>query len=351
MRTAVRALALLVFLFGVWEVGGFILQKTAPALAASQTQALTTPTTSLVSIDLPEIQPLEAFGITRLASIHTYRPERPRFDLTTYTVVSGDTIFGIADKFKLKPQTIMWSNYDTLGDDSDMIVPGMKLNILPQDGAIHTWMKGEGLNKVSSYFHVTPQDIIAWPGNNLTLESVGDFTKPNIAVGTQLVIPGGWREFISKVATIPRSSPGVGSYLGPGVCQNVSSSAVGTGTFVWPVHGTITTQFSPDAGHPAIDIATALGTPVVASDTGVVVYAGWSTVGFGNLVIIDHGNGWQTLYAHLNAIYVGCGAGIFQGAQIGVVGSTGNSTGPHVHFQMESSLYGKVNPLGYLPAG
>jgi LysM repeat protein len=347
---AARVAALAVFLFAVWEVGGYVLQKTAPVAAAQPTQAQVTPT-HLADFDLPELQPFTAFGITRLALLHTYRPERPRFDLSTYTVVSGDTVFGIADKFKLKPSTIMWSNFDILGDDSDMIVPGMKLNILPEDGAVHTWMKNEGLNKVASYFHVTPQDILDWPGNNLTAAAVGDFANPNIPVGTQLVIPGGWREFISKVAAIPRTSPGVGSYLGPGVCQNVSSNAMGTGAFVWPVHGTITTQFTPDAGHPAIDIATALGTPVVAADTGVIVYAGWSTVGFGNLVIIDHGNGWQTLYGHLNAIYVSCGAGVYQGGQIGVIGSTGNSTGPHLHFQMESSQYGKVNPLNYLPAG
>jgi hypothetical protein len=245
----------------------------------------------------------------------------------------------------------LFSNYDTLGDDADMLITGMKLNIMPEDGAIHTWMKDEGLNKVSSFFHVTPQQIIDWPGNHLTLAGVGDFSKPAIPVGTQLVIPGGWRDFISKVAVISRSSPGVSSYLGPGFCKSVTGTAVGSGSFVWPVRGTITTQFTPEAGHPAIDIATALGTPVVAADTGVVVYAGmtYDQIGYGNLVVIDHGNGWQTLYAHLSAIYVKCGYGVFQGASIGALGSTGRSSGPHLHFQMQSTKYGKVDPLKYLP--
>jgi LysM repeat protein len=348
---AVRVLITLVFLALVWEAGSLILQKMTPAPTPDRSVQTAAPSLEHTAISMPEFLPLQPFGIYRLAQIHTYRPERPRFDLTTYTVKEGDTISAIAKQFGLKTQTILWSNYDTLSDDADMLLPGMKLNILPLDGAMHTWMKDEGLNKVSSYFHVTPQDILDWPGNHLTLESVGDFAKPNIAVGTKLVIPGGWRDFISKVGDIPRASPGVGSYLGPGFCENIIGGAVGTGAFVWPVHGTITTQFTPEAGHPAIDIATTLGTPVAAADTGVVVYAGmtYDQVGYGNLIIIDHGNGWQTLYAHLSAIYVKCGYGVFQGASIGALGSTGRSSGPHLHFQMQSTKYGKVNPLQYLP--
>jgi murein DD-endopeptidase MepM/ murein hydrolase activator NlpD len=75
----------------------------------------------------------------------------------------------------------------------------------------------------------------------------------------------------------------------------------------------------------------------------------YDQIGYGNLVVIDHGNGWQTLYAHLSAIYVKCGYGVFQGASIGALGSTGRSSGPHLHFQMQSTKYGKVDPLKYLP--
>ena len=102
-------------------------------------------------------------------------------------------------------------------------------------------------------------------------------------------------------------------------------------------------------GHPGIDIAAGLGAPIYASDTGVVVFAGWSTRGYGNLVIIDHGNGWQTAYAHLSQINVACGGAIYQGQVLGAAGSTGNSTGSHLHFEMRSDVYGRVNPHLYLP--
>ena len=80
----------------------------------------------------------------------------------------------------------------------------------------------------------------------------------------------------------------------------------------------------------------------------MVVYAGWNNWGYGNVVVINHGNSWQTLYAHLSAISVGCGQSVFQGSVIGAIGSTGNSTGSHLHFEMMHAG-GKVNPWDYLP--
>ncbi len=353
LRAALWVGALTILAISLWELGGLLTARAHPGPIPVDLPASTTPGPSLtpVTLTLPDLVPIPRTGIGRLAQIHTIRPDRSRFELTRYTVQSGDTVYGIAEKFGLKPQTIMWGNTEALGDDPDMIGPGLELVILPDNGALHKWRQGEGLKKVSEYYHVTPQDIIDWPGNQLSLASVGDFTKPNIAPGTLLFIPGGVREFISKVDSIPRSGPAVASYLGPGVCQAAVGGSIGTGSFVWPVQGTITTQFSPDIGHPAIDIAAPLGTPVAAADTGVVVYSGptYDAIGYGNLVIIDHGNGWQTLYAHLSAIYVDCGMGIFQGATIGAIGSTGRSTGPHLHFQMTSIDLGKVNPFGYLP--
>jgi murein DD-endopeptidase MepM/ murein hydrolase activator NlpD len=125
---------------------------------------------------------------------------------------------------------------------------------------------------------------------------------------------------------------------------------VGTFTFVWPAnnHYLSGTDYLP-IGHPGIDIAAGLGAPIYASDTGVIVFAGWSTRGYGNLVIVDHGNGWQTAYAHLSQISVNCGGAIYQGQVLGLSGSTGNSTGAHLHFEMRHSDYGRVNPWLYLP--
>ncbi len=338
----------------VWYGGGVVIARWLPSRVIIQTAApetLLTPTVDVSKLSLPQIMPPSSFGLVRMAQVHTYRPERPRFEITKYTIQQGDTINGIAEKFGLKPSTIMWSNLEVLYDDPDMISIGMELVILPLDGAYHKWSEGEGLNGVSEYFHVKPDDIIDFPGNNLTRESVGDYSHPNIAPGTMLIIPGGRREYRSKVVTIPRSSPSVGSYLGPGACAAATGATVGTGSFVWPVVGTITQNFNPDTNHPALDIAAPVGTAIAAADSGVVVYSGptYANIGYGNLVIIDHGNGWQTLYAHQGAIYVNCGDGILQGAAIGTIGMTGRTTGPHLHFQMTSSSYGKVNPLGYLP--
>ncbi len=354
LRTALWVVLIAAFAISLWQLGA--------RLAASQTQASLPAATllpsavpgqglDLATFELPDLLPARRSGVARLAQVHTILPTRPRFDLSHYTVQSGDTVYGIAEKFSLKPQTIMWGNTAKLGDDPDMIGPGLDLVILPDNGALHTWSKGESLKKVAEYYSVTPEDIIDWLGNHLSLEGVGDFSNPNIAVGTQLFIPGGTREYTSKVDSIPRASPAVASFLGPGVCQAAVGNSMGTGSWVMPVQGTLTQGYMPDTNHPAIDLGAPLGTPVVAADTGVVVYSGatYDAVGFGNLVIIDHGNGWQTLYAHLSAIYVECGVGIYQGASLGAIGSTGRSSGPHLHFQMTSIDLGKVNPLKYLP--
>jgi murein DD-endopeptidase MepM/ murein hydrolase activator NlpD len=88
---------------------------------------------------------------------------------------------------------------------------------------------------------------------------------------------------------------------------------------------------------------------IYAADDGVVVYSGWNNYGYGYVIVIDHGNGWQTLYAHLDTINVGCGQAVFQGNTIGTMGVSGNSSGPHLHFEMRSDIWGRVNPVSYLP--
>jgi murein DD-endopeptidase MepM/ murein hydrolase activator NlpD len=100
------------------------------------------------------------------------------------------------------------------------------------------------------------------------------------------------------------------------------------------------------AYHHGIDLYITLGEPIRAADRGVVVYSGWNTWGYGNLIVVDHGNGWQTVYAHLNAVQVGCGGIVNRGETVGYGGSTGNSTGPHLHFEM---VYNgaRVDPHGY----
>jgi murein DD-endopeptidase MepM/ murein hydrolase activator NlpD len=126
--------------------------------------------------------------------------------------------------------------------------------------------------------------------------------------------------------------------------------AIGTGTFIWPTVDRYITgyDYSPSTNHWGIDIDGELGNAVWSIDNGVIVYSGWSYNGYGNLVVVDHGNGWQSLYAHLNDFYVSCGESVFQGTPVGGLGNTGNSSGPHLHFEL---IYGsaKVNPWDFLP--
>lgn len=291
-------------------------------------------------------------GIPRLALLHTDIPSRPRTEVITYTVQTGDTIFGIAEKFGLSPETILWGNTYILGDNPHLLSPGQALNILPLNGTYHKWSRGEGLNGVSSYYGVDPEDIINWPGNHLDPEAIGDWSNPNIEPGKMLVVPGGERDFVTWSAPrISRSNPGVAKILGPGSCGIVVDGAVGIGAFIWPAnaHSLSGYDFSPGTNHFGIDIAGRLGDPIYASDNGVIVYAGWNNWGYGNVVVIDHGGGWQTLYAHLSSIGVGCGQSVFQGNVIGSFGSTGNSSGPHLHFEMLNESFGKVNPWNFLP--
>ena len=292
------------------------------------------------------------FGISRLALLHTTIPSRPRTEITTYTIQKGDTIFGIAEMFGLKPETIFWGNYYTLLDVPDNIQPGVVLNIMPTDGTYHRWSAGEGLNGVAHGYDVTPDVIVSWPGNHLDPATLGDYSHPNIEAGTMLFVPGGHRDYVTWSAPrISRDNPGVAKILGPGSCGTVVDGAVGTGTFIWPAnnHWLSGFDYSPSTNHFGIDIAGALGNAVYASDNGVVVYAGWNDWGYGNVIVIDHDGGWQTLYAHLSALNVGCGSSVLQGDVIGYFGSTGNSSGPHLHFEMLNETYGKVNPWNFLP--
>lgn len=145
------------------------------------------------------------------------------------------------------------------------------------------------------------------------------------------------------------SLPPYGGWNGLGQCPGAVLAPVGGGVFIWPTdkHYLVGKDFSW-RWHPGLDLGGDYGDVVYAADSGVVVYAGWNTYGYGNLVILDHGNGWHTLYAHFNEVSITCGAAVMQGQILGMAGSTGYSTGPHVHFEM--SLNGSyVIPWDYLP--
>lgn len=282
--------------------------------------------------------------IARRPELDTVRPQRASMEVVRYTVQPGDSVFAIADKFDLQPETILWGNLDTLGDDPHALRPGIELNVLPVDGVYYQWNAGDDLERVAEQFGVNAEAILDWPGNQISPVSA------QIDSGEWLVIPGGQREFQTwHVPTIPRGSAGVGTVFGSGGCeQDFSGGAVGTGGFIWPtaVHSISGNDYW--AGHLAIDLAAGQGEPVWAADSGVVVFAGWAYGGYGNIVAVDHGNGWQTAYAHLSAVSVTCGQSVGQGETIGQAGSTGNSTGPHLHFEVRFGD-GFVNPWFVLP--
>ena len=303
-----------------------------------------------------DVQPvnLEGFGgIPRLAQVHTTIPSRPRQEVEIYEVVEGDTIFGIAENFGLKPETVLWGNYYILLDDPHALKPGQELNILPVDGTYHEWQQGEGLNGISTYYGVTPEEIINYPANELDPATIGDLANPNIAPGKWLIVPNGRREFISWSAPlgVTRENPASARVLGPGACDPISGGAVGFGAFIWPAakHYLSGFDYAPNANHWGIDIAGNEGEGVFSTDAGVVVYAGWNNYGYGNMIMVDHGNDFQSLYAHLSGISVSCGQSVGQGDGIGTIGNTGNSSGSHLHFEIRA-ISSFVNPHDMLPA-
>jgi murein DD-endopeptidase MepM/ murein hydrolase activator NlpD len=280
--------------------------------------------------------------IERLAEVRTLIPTRGRSDVITYTVRSGDTLFGIADNFGLEPETVLWGNYFTLQDDPHSLVPGQVLSILPVNGTYHLVTEDNTLAQIARFYEVEPEAILDWGSNNL------DPSNPVLQPGTYLVVPGGRRELQTwEVPTITRSDTTTAAN-NFGQCPGGYSGAVGTGFFVWPADNRFLSGYDFTPIHRGLDIKAVLGAPLYAADSGVIVYAGPTNRGYGNLVVIDHGNGYQTVYAHLSQWNVTCGESVFQGNIIGLSGSTGNSSGPHLHFEVRyNGSY--VNPWTILP--
>ncbi len=352
LRVGTAILSLILVAAAVWLLNLFADKipqalQTRPALAAGPTA---TPGVDPSLLPPPTDSALP--GVSRLASPHTNIPSRPRQEIIKYTVQSGDSVFGIAEKFGLEPQTILWGNYNTLADDPHSLRPGQELNILPVNGVYYEWLGDISFEDWAKFFGVTAKDIIEYPGNQLDTETIGDYANPNVPKGTWLIIPGGRREFTTWYAPIgvTREEPATARNWGPGACGPVAGGNVGFGTYVWPTarHFLSGYDYSPESNHWGIDLDGETGDPVYAADAGVVVYAGWNNYGYGIMIMIDHGDNWQTLYAHLESNWVGCGESVGQGQTIGAVGSTGKSSGSHLHFELMHGT-SKVNPWNFLP--
>ncbi len=313
----------------------------ADTAQAAMPQPTTKPTTSSLDLPLPALSGVASFsGIERQLQLKTNIPERPRYYATKYTVVRGDSVFGIAKKFNLKPDTILWANYDVLKDDPHSLKPGQVLTIPPTDGIYYQWQENDTLQSVAKKFKATVDDILNWPGNQI------DLANPTIKAGTWVMIPGGEREYIQwLIPTIARGSSGTAN-VGGAKCPG---GAVGSGSFVWPADNHYLSGNDYWSGHLGIDIAAGEGAPVYAADSGVVTMAqgGWN-YGYGNVIQIDHGNGYSTLYAHLSVIGVRVCQSVSAGQWIGNAGNTGNAFGPHLHFEVRLNG-GFVNPWYVLP--
>jgi murein DD-endopeptidase MepM/ murein hydrolase activator NlpD len=291
-------------------------------------------------------QTVRVDAVYRLGNLETIIPNRPRQSVELYTVEPGDSVFQIASYFNIKPETVLWSNYDLLKDNPHAITVGMELKIPPVDGVYYQWQEIDTFSSVAAEFETDAAEILGWGGNKI------DLTNPIIESGSWVMIPGGQREFQQWIVPIiPRGAAGVSTGMyGAGACPGgYEGGAYGTGSFIWPTINRTISGNDYWSGHLALDIGSALGEPISASDSGVIVFAGWSAGGYGNAVAIDHGNGYQTLYAHLSKVNVRCGQSVSQGQNIALGGSTGNSTGPHLHFEIRYQG-GFVNPWYVLPA-
>jgi len=267
-----------------------------------------------------------------------------------HTVQPGDTLWTLALEygrdFKLMPCSVPGG----LKDPDHLQVGQMLLIPAATDVCYHT-KQGDTAIRIADEYGVDPAVIVdeLWNG----IETPDQSLSPGrfVLIHNARVAYSGFTstdraDVITGPVPIPALFP---TPIPPRQSQAKADSGkwpYGDGHFVWPVQGVVSQRYRDN--HRAIDIAADLGTPVVAADNGTVILAGWNDQGYGWRVVIDHGNDYVTLYAHLSNYYVSVGDVVEKGEVIGAVGFTGNSTGPHLHFELRDFGY-LVDPLQYLP--
>lgn len=353
VRSNYSVIAALMLSAGLISVALGPLRALADMLAEARSEtAVDAPESIAFSVAAESGGPGSGVAIERAIAPYTIVPDRPRNEPFEYTVQPGDTLIGIAERFNLDPTTVVWANAERLLGDVHMLRNGMDLYILPEDGVYHRSDETKTIAQIASKYSVEVEAILDSPFNDLD-DATPDTIPP---WGMRIVVPGGvgeaadlWRPVIVETAD-PVTGGVVRSFM-PGMSGSCASGIAGrggTGSWIPPMATYALTQpFYP--GHAGVDLANVLGTPVVAADGGVVIFSGWVNAdwGYGVLVVLDHGNGWTTYYAHLSATYVGCGSYVARGATLGAMGSTGNSTGPHLHFEMRW-FHTPDNPAAYI---
>lgn len=271
-------------------------------------------------------------SLDNLINFKTDISVKPRAEIIEHEVSSGETLSTIGQKYGIDSDTIKWAN----GLTGESIKPGQKLKILPVSGVSHKVVSGDTLDSVAKKYSAEKQAIVDFPFND-----IGDDFK--LAIGQVLMVPDGVPPEV-KNPPKPKVTP---RYIATGISNSPTFNAPGGGNFVWPTSFVYISQYFAWY-HPGLDLASPASPPVKASDGGTVIVAGWpDNYGYGNRVVIDHGNGYQTLYAHLSNIYVNAGQIVSRGQSIGQMGSTGRSTGTHLHFEIHFKGVA-INPLAIL---
>jgi len=295
----------------------------ASALIGGPIIAENNPFNSGIEIDGSRYQAEEVSYNPYKGSLRTVISVKPRDSIVNYSVVGDDTLASIAKKFNISVDTIKWTN----NLKTDTIKPGQSLKIPPVTGVVHKVVSGETIYTIAKKYSTDAQKIVNFPFNDFTdLDSFG------LTAGQTLYVPDG---------VIEEEQPRVSQRF----LAQIQAGVRGSSNFIWPTSGVIT-QY-PVWYHMALDIANSSGPAVIAADSGTVIFVGCVRYGYGCHVIIDHNNGYQTLYGHLSSYSVEAGDSVSQGNQIGVMGSTGMSTGTHLHFEVRSGGT-LLNPLNFL---
>lgn len=342
---AIIALALLLIFSPHFSFANTLVASSGPLPSSpAVAEPMATPTLKAVDEAISWREPTQN-TITRKALPYTTIPDRVRLNVITYTVQAADTVWGIAERFELAPATIVWSNMESLQGAPWLLQPGLTLDIPPVDGAYHVVAEGETVAGIAESYEVKSAAIYnTW--NNLER---GDA----IQAGQFLVIPGGIGEDFDWEPPPPPVQSGVASAnYSYGFCGDVGVSGPGAnGWFGLPTGSYDVSGYifrDPiNPRHNGLDYRCSLGDAIYAADNGVVIYAGWAN-GYGNLVKIDHGNGFMTYYAHLDSVWVSCGQAVYQGSVVGPCGTTGWSSGPHLHYEIRQNGVPQ-NPVFYRP--
>jgi len=247
---------------------------------------------------------------------------KSRDKILDYVVQVGDTLSTIAQKFNLNTNTLLWEN--NLNYYS-LIKPGQTLKILPVNGLSYKIQKGDTLSKVAKKYQGEVNKIIEF--NKLA-------SAADIQIGQTVIIPDGKEQIVYA----PVATASIKNIFTPAPASNSQ--------LLWPTNSHRITQYFKWL-HSGLDIGNKTGQPIYAAESGIIEKAGWNNGGYGYFVIINHGGGLQTLYAHQSKIYVKTGQNVARGDIIGAIGSTGRSTGPHLHFEVRTNGV-RVNPLNYI---